>query len=211
MVRGPTERRRRAHERARQDILLAAAEVLAERGPESVTLADVAQAAGYAAPSLYRYFESKEEIHRELEALLVGELIATFQRPVDRAAPLPARLEALVTAQLELVLNRRALVVVLLSSGELPRGCVSRQHAGVELVVRELSGWLRRNATRAELRAPPDIAARAIAGLLHAFFPFGAEAGDEPAAQARTVVDLALHGVTRARAGQAPGRHGDQS
>jgi AcrR family transcriptional regulator len=210
-VRAQVDRRRRARERARQDILLAAAEVFAQRGFESATLGDLARAAGYAAPSLYRYFESKEEILRELEANLVGELIATFDRPVDRTLPLASRLEALVEAQIALGRKSRALVAVVLAGpGAAPRGCVSRHQAGMELHTRHLAAWFRRNAARGELRCPPEIAARAVSGVLHAFFHPSAEENGEPAREARLVVDLALHGVARPGAARpASGHNGD--
>jgi AcrR family transcriptional regulator len=61
-IRDSTVRRERAREHTRRDILLAAAEVFARRGYAAATLAELAEAAGFAAPSLYRYFESKEAL-----------------------------------------------------------------------------------------------------------------------------------------------------
>src|SRR5574341_676438 len=90
---GPRER---AKQHARRDILLAAAGVFARRGYAAATLQELAEAAGFAAPSLYRYFRSKEEIFRSLVELVIGEVEATFQARVDRARPLGARLEGLL-------------------------------------------------------------------------------------------------------------------
>jgi AcrR family transcriptional regulator len=81
-------RQQQAHQRVRREILLAAAGVFARRGYAAATLADLAEAAGYAPPSLYRYFKSKEEIFSSLTDLLKQELFATFELPVDRALPL---------------------------------------------------------------------------------------------------------------------------
>ena len=58
-IRTSTARRERVRERARRDILESAARVFARRGYAAATLAELAQASGYAAPSLYRYFGSK--------------------------------------------------------------------------------------------------------------------------------------------------------
>src|SRR6266568_6758669 len=95
-VRASADRRERSRERSRRDILLASAEVFARRGFASATLAELAEAAGYAPASLYRYFTSKEEIFRSLLELVEGEFAATFEEPVDDGAPLAARLEALL-------------------------------------------------------------------------------------------------------------------
>jgi hypothetical protein len=58
-----------------------------------------------------------------------------------------------------------------------------------------MEAWLRRNASRRELRFPPEVAARAATGLVFAFRPTGPEAGDAPGARIRLLTDLILHGV----------------
>jgi len=201
-VRASIARRARARERAREDILLASAGVFARRGYASATLADLAEAAGYAAPSLYRYFASKEEIFRSLVDLLVAEFSATFDAPVDRALPLPTRLEALLRCQYELARRRREIFGVLLADrgSDAPWPAAGRPihdpGAGLEFYQQRLRAWLRRNAAPGELRFPATLSARAIAGTVFAFHPSRLARDLDPGERARTVADLALHGVT---------------
>lgn len=196
-------RQQKTHERVRREILLAAAEVFARRGYAAATLADLAEAAGYAPPSLYRYFKSKEEIFSSLTDLLKRELFGTFEQPVDGSQPLEARLELLLRAQFELMRERRALFDLLLANRpaeEAGRSPVPSLRAGLVLYEAKLTEWLRRHVARRELRCPFEMVARALTGISHAFHNRLARGTDEtPAAeQARLIVDLALHGFKAA-------------
>ena len=127
-------RQEKAREQARRDILLAAAGVFARRGYAAATLAELAKAAGFAAPSLYRYFESKEEIFRSLVELMKADLLATFEAPVDAATPLAARLEALLTSQIELTRSRRDVMALLASTLEAPGSPIAAEmRAGLSI------------------------------------------------------------------------------
>jgi AcrR family transcriptional regulator len=191
-------RRERAREHTRRDILLAAADVFARRGYAAATLAELAEAAGFAAPSLYRYFESKEEIFRSLVELLVEEMRATFDEPVDPSLPLAARIEALFRAQARLADSRRAAHRLVHDAGPdapLPPVVGMRHHAALAFFEGQMLEWLRRNATPAELRVSPELAARTLAGVAFAFHA-SRDPGHVPALEgARTVVDLALNGI----------------
>jgi AcrR family transcriptional regulator len=193
-------RRLRDHARVRREVLLAAAGVFARHGYAAATLADLAEAAGYAPPSLYRYFASKEEIFVSLMELLKAELHATFEAPVDAARPLASRLEALLGAQFALVRERREVFAVLLAERPaLTHGArpFPDLRAGVALYEAQIAAWLERHASPRELRCPVPLAARALAGLAHAFHHCQVAHPDPtpPAEQARVVIDLALHGV----------------
>lgn len=187
-IRTSTARRARLRERARRDILEAAAGVFARRGYAAATLADLARAAGYAAPSLYRYFGSKEEIFRSLIALLAAELRATFEEPVDPAAPLAARLERLLLAQHRLAEGRDEVLDLLISASDSGRRLVEYE--------KRLEGWLARHGAPGELRVPPDLAAAAATGILFAL-QHGARVRAAPAERARLATDLILNGVAR--------------
>jgi AcrR family transcriptional regulator len=198
-IRNGAERRQRAREHARRDILLAAADVFARRGYAAATLAELAEAAGFAAPSLYRYFESKEEIFRSLVDLFVREMDATFEEPVDRALPLAGRLEALLRTQTRTARTFRSAFAVLDAAGpEVAAVAPQLQspRAGLDYYESRLVPWLRRNAARGELRFPPQVVARAFAGVAFAFRPAPDEAGPADPQVLRTVVELALHGFS---------------
>lgn len=191
-IRSLASRRERARAQAREDILLAAAEVFARRGYAAATLAELAAAAGFAAPSLYRYFESKEQIFGDLVALGRRELEATFAAPVDRALPLAARLEALLSAQQRMVESRRAVFDVLRRPDAPEVSGLTSQEAGCALYEAHLATWLRRNARPDELRVPLEDAARAFAALAFAFTPHDDDAAGQ---RLRLVVSLALEGI----------------
>ncbi len=205
-IRNSAARRERAREHARRDILLACGEVFARRGFAAATLAELAQAAGFAAPSLYRYFESKEEIFRSLVEMLVREMEATFDEPVDRTLPLGTRLLALLRAQLRVVETHRSAFEVLDNPGpELPAGVqrLRSPRAGAAFYEGHVREWLRRNASRAELRHPLETVARALTGIVIAFGKCG-DPAVPPLRRMELAVDLALNGI----AAPAPRRRG---
>lgn len=199
-------RRERAREHTRRDILLAAAEVFARRGYAASTLAELAESAGFAAPSLYRYFESKEEIFRSLVDLLLEELQATFDEPVDRTLPLAARLEALLRAQLRLAETRREIFRIV-DDGAASGAPIPEPHrrpnprAGLTIYAEWMLAWLRRNASAEELRVAPELAARTLAGIAFSFH--GCNTDEGPALEtARAIVDLALNGIAAPKNGR---------
>jgi AcrR family transcriptional regulator len=197
-IREPPARRERAREHARRDILLAAAEVFARRGYAAATLAELAEAAGFAPPSLYRYFSGKEEMFRSLVDLLVGEMDATFEEPVDRSLPLAARLEQLVRSQIRLTESLRSAFALLQGpahGASIPSDSrIGAPGAGLAYYENRVLGWLRRNAARSELRPALELAARAIASVALAFGR-SAHPGGSPGDRAHLIVDLALNGI----------------
>jgi AcrR family transcriptional regulator len=197
-IRTSAARRERAREHTRRDILLASAGVFARRGYAAATLAELAEAAGFAAPSLYRYFESKEEIFRSLVELFVREMDATFEEPVDRTHPLAARLEALLCAQSRTAEAFRSAFAVLHTTGP-ELAAVAPQlgspRAGLDYYESRLVPWLRRHAARDELRGPPEVVARAFTGIAFAFRSCHDDPKPLDRERVRQVVDLALHGI----------------
>jgi len=197
VIRSSDARRERAREHTRRDILLAAAEVFAARGYAAATLAELAEASGFAAPSLYRYFASKEEIFRSLVELLVEEMQATFDEPIDRSLPLSVRIETLLRVQARLAESRRAAFRLVHDAGTdapLPPVLKPGPRAGLAFFESRLLEWLRRNTAPSELRVPVELAARTLAGVAYAFHSCD-DSDLSPVDSARTVVDLALNGI----------------
>jgi AcrR family transcriptional regulator len=187
-IRTSTARRERTREHARRDILESSARVFARRGYAAATLAELAEAAGYAAPSLYRYFESKEEIFQSLLALVSAEVQEVFAAPVDRSLPLPGRLTALFLALHQVAEGRRETLDLLADHAD-----AGERQAHLEGL---LEAWLKKHVGRSELRVPPALAARAAAGILLAQKHGSGRSGSTPAESARVAVDLVLHGVS---------------
>ena len=82
-------RRRRAPEEARENILVAAEAMLTATGPQSLKLAQVAQAAGVSNASVLHHFLSIDGVQAALmERMvrkLVDEILALTERPTDTA------------------------------------------------------------------------------------------------------------------------------
>lgn len=206
-IRQSAIRRERAREHTRRDILLCAAEVFARRGYTAATLQELADAAGFAAPSLYRYFESKEEIFRSLVELVVGEMDAAFAAPVDRSRPLAARIEELFAAQARIGDTLRpAMDLLQRAAPDLPgMRELGTPRGGFAYYEGRLLEWLRKNAARSELRHPPELVARVLAGVAFAFRSDGEEPRPVGPERARLVVDLAFNGI--AAPARAPERN----
>jgi AcrR family transcriptional regulator len=187
-IRTSSARRERTRAHARRDILESSARVFARRGYAAATLAELARAAGYAAPSLYRYFGSKEEIFASLLALVTAEVEEAFDAPVDRALPLPERFASLL-ARLQKVAEGRGEVLDLLAA-QVEEG---ERQARLQ---RLLEGWLQKHVGRRELRVPQPLAARVMAGVLLALRTDRGRTGSDPGTIAHLAADLVLHGVS---------------
>ena len=181
-------RRARARERARRDILESSARVFARRGFAAATLAELASAAGYAAPSLYRYFRSKEEIFASLLELVSQEVEEAFAAPVDRALPVADRLAALLQALDRVATGRGEILELIANQFDEGARCARLEE--------HLAGWLRRNVTRRELRFPQAVVASVMAGILLSLRHGPGRLGDDPAGRAHLAADLILHGVS---------------
>lgn len=209
VVRSSSDRRERARAHVRQDILAAAAAVFAEKGYAGATLADLAEAAGFAAPSLYRYFESKEEIFRSLLQRFVDGLEATFQAPVDRQRPVGERLEVLLRLQARHSAENARLLPILSTPiadvvVEIAGHRLGDPAAGMAFYRERLLAWLERNTAPEELRLPPALVATAFAGVAFAFHLLHRQEGAEAEANVPLLVDLAVHGFAPAPAPPGP-------
>lgn len=73
-----------APERRRGDLLDAAARLFAAEGVEATSVAAIAEAAGVAKGSFYRYFASREELIAALKARFIDEVLAEVTGFADR-------------------------------------------------------------------------------------------------------------------------------
>lgn len=95
-----TERRRALRDRVAEEILSAAAQVLARSG-EAASMNDVATAAGIARGTLYRYFPSRQALVERLRQAAVDDAAARLEASrVDRVPPIDA-LERAIRAFVE--------------------------------------------------------------------------------------------------------------
>lgn len=94
-----TNRRARAHEATKAEIVQAAWEVARSRGLAGLTLAEVAARVGMRVPSLYQYFGSKNEIYDAMFAQGNDEFLGLIER---HRAQLPAGARERLRATLRL-------------------------------------------------------------------------------------------------------------
>src|SRR6266699_4946545 len=103
--------RRRRPEARRDEILRAAARLLADRGGSGVSMESVAGAAGTAKGTIYLYFRSRAELMAALREQYAGSL-ATVARTAlldDPPAPAPVRWARFAEALLDFSLANQAL------------------------------------------------------------------------------------------------------
>jgi len=117
-----------------------AIEIVENEGAAALTLAELARRAGLSRPSLYSYFDSREDlvatICEQAVTVWADEVIATMEAESD---PL-LRLQAFVIAQLEAAAaSRHQAAFALLESGLSPEGHarVMAAHAPLQAALRE--------------------------------------------------------------------------
>jgi AcrR family transcriptional regulator len=212
-----TQRRKRAIERTREDILEAAARAFNKRGFQSATMRDIAKEAGYTAASLYTYFKSKQEILAGLATLVTEEFVKGFDEPLPAGLSFRQKLELVTQRQLANVERRRDLFGLLMTLKP-ALGCepTSRdKHRRsplwhLELQVTAFAEWLRANATPEDLGGrAPELVARFLVSLGNGFLAhwvFTIPPGEPIGKNADLLLDLFLYGV-RGQAGKPNGGH----
>jgi AcrR family transcriptional regulator len=193
---------------ARHDAIVAAAcEVAAEGGMATVQIARVAERAGIATGTVYRYFPSKSELVAALVAALAEREMAALESAADAApGPLSALAAAIVTFAARALANRR-LAFALIAEPVEPE--IDRVRASYrQALAAEVEKLIRRALDAGRL--PDQDAALAAAGLLGALIaaligPHAPDVSDDPGqvrarVQMLTLFALRALGVVDARA-----------
>ena len=71
-------RRERRHSETRDEILVAAREVLLERGAADLSLREIARRAEFSPGALYKYFDNKDDVIKALADKAMGALLLAF-------------------------------------------------------------------------------------------------------------------------------------
>jgi AcrR family transcriptional regulator len=194
---------------ARHDAILAAARTLAsEGGMAAVQIAPVAQRAGIAAGTVYRYFPSKIDLVAALVEALSAAEIAALQRAADAAPGPMSALAAVIATAAGRALADRRLAFALIAEP------VEPELAGARVAYRRALAGAIETRIRAALAAghlPDQDAAVAAAALVGALIegligplapvtPADHGAAARAQAQAMTLLSLRALGVVDARA-----------
>jgi AcrR family transcriptional regulator len=191
----------------RQAILAAASQMLAEQGIGAIQIAPIAERAGIAAGTVYRYFPSKTELVAAVVSGLSEQEIAALE---EAAAGAPGPLSALAAAIATFAMRamaRRRLVLALMAEPIEPKldGALASYRralaAGFEKLIRKALDDSHLQHQDAALAAPALIGAL-VEGLIG---PLAAPARKDPAemraqAQRLTLFALRALGVVDARA-----------
>jgi AcrR family transcriptional regulator len=164
----PTGARARQRDETRSRLMRAAKGVFEERGYHEARISDIAERAGVSHGLLYHYFDSKEDLIREL-AVTVDQDLQSSDVILDRTSnSSPAeRLHDAIQRHLDRYRHHAAMLRVIDE--------VARYDPGVNAVRQELLDNERRRVVHAirqlqrrglaDRRLDPDLAARAISGI----------------------------------------------
>ena len=196
--------RRRAADRPRE-ILDAALTVFVANGFAATKLEDVAAAAGISKGLLYRYFDNKADLFKEV---IRQTLVTTIRDVGDRA-----RASETATGALDIFLERMIAIandprrsaipkLVISESGSFPELAVFYLAEVIGPALTQLTALVRRGIDGGEFRpVDPELAAKGIVAPLilsviwrHTFARHAASSFD-PAALIRQHRDLLLHGL----------------
>lgn len=100
-------RRERERARHRQEILDAACEVFSEKGYRKTTIADISERAEFSIASLYKHFESKEDIYHSLIEDYLQMYHSALESTVEGIDSPLAQIRACVDKTLEMVAEHK--------------------------------------------------------------------------------------------------------
>jgi AcrR family transcriptional regulator len=177
----PRRERRSDFQRTRRRIVEAARRLMGERGPEGLTVSEVAHAAGINRTTAYQHFRTRDElVHAVTEELIadVGAYLAT-QRPIVE------HIDAVAGYFLEHPELARLALHWLLSESPMPR-------EGMQLFLQETRSLVAGSGARSD--ADPEMLGHLMMGVavlwpLHARIEFE-DAGARRAATARLAREL---------------------
>jgi AcrR family transcriptional regulator len=89
----------------RDQLLLVARAIFAERGFQATTMDDIAKEAGFTKPILYQYFESKTELYREIVNQTAEKLMNSLRTAVAEVDSPRAKIEVAFRVYFEMVVS----------------------------------------------------------------------------------------------------------
>lgn len=96
----------------REELLVIAAELFAERGFRNTTVRDIADAAGILSGSLYHHFDSKESMVDEILSTFQDELFGRYDEILRSGADARSKLEHAVEVSFEAIDKHRSEVAI---------------------------------------------------------------------------------------------------
>lgn len=179
---------------AREELLRAATMLLAEKGPSGLTMDAVAERAGLSAATLYRHFEDREKLVREvLRASLPAE---PLRRTLADGGPLEDVLVRFVDAALARLREQPHLLRLFLFGDEQEVRELQRLRLDEERLSTALIDFFKRRSPELRGGSPKRLAASLMGNVFGALlFQRARDGVDAP--DARMIVALFLHGARR--------------
>lgn len=149
-------------EQRRQQILMAACAAFAEKGVESVSMAEIAQGAEIGKSTIYEYFASKNELFTETVLWVLQKLTEKVHQVFQEDVSLRDQMCRYLDVMIGNVRSDRAPGNILrfLNSFETQDLCRDMQQFGNSLL-QEVTGGVRRAVERGELPRTTDVEAAA--------------------------------------------------
>ena len=180
-------------------MLHAAARALARHGLQATTMQEIAREAGYTVPSLYAYFNGKQEIIEALLQQMGKQLTMTFTDPMPVGLTFPQKLELLLQRQLDFGQEwGEAFKVIFAAKIRKNLGGASREPSFAGPYVESLSRWLKEASRPQDLGDyEVDELADMLQGSLHATFDrwLRTRQPRRLADRASSIADLLLYGL----------------
>ena len=196
------ERERLSADVRREQLMAAAVELLAERGYDAVTAADIAQRAGVSKGLLWHYFPDLDTLFELTARRTLGKLTLAVANRIDLEASAPTVIRSAVRAAAGLRLThdaeRRAMreIIVNLRTAE---GDLRFSQADLRDLYAAQAGIFRRGQEEGLVRPTldPQILAVVYQGAVDSMLGFlDANPEADTDAFVETVADVLLHGVT---------------
>lgn len=196
------QRGERAREARKVGILDAAEKVFAHKGYHEASVAEIAEAADYAAGSIYLYFKGKQELFFTMLERKFQELRSLVETEAEGGGPPIERLSAVVRAVLGFFERNREFLKLYISYSsdfewnirdELGQGVFAVYLRYVEVMI----GLVEEGVRKRELRLrDPQKMGRALIGMINAFiFQWLRESHRKSLSQeTETILEIFLHG-----------------
>lgn len=199
------KRKEREFNLRKTEILEEAAKIFAAKGFFSATVAEIANASGFAIGTLYQFFESKEKLYAEVLTEKLGTMYAGIREAVEEEQEPLRKIEVLVAAQFRFVEENREFCSIFIrgdylslseGSGDL-RGQMIKDYS---LYASFVEGVMQKGIRAGVLKnLAPGLMADALLGVINSYAAkwLVAAEGASLMVKVQPVVDIFLGGVRK--------------
>ena len=196
------ERERLVH---RKEILMAAEKVFAAKGFFRTTMSEVAEAAEFGTGTLYKYFDSKEDLYFTLINEKGEEIEGLVKKELSRKVPAKDRIEKVLKLQFEFIERNRDFFRIYISErnrfewtvkDDLGKGIHDKMVAYIKILAKVIKDGIKEEEFKP--KDPMDLA-HALVGIVNSFV-FEWLITPQPyslSSKVETVLDIFLRGVQR--------------